>query len=118
MALIKKVTMPNGLPLGYHRVALVSIDVNNQNTVLVHSYLDEAARRYEKDYAAGLVEGEPSFPYVEATYYNPEYSGAMSVAAAYAWLRALPEFEGAEDDSGRAGEVTGDELLAMIEEVM
>ena len=119
MALKKKIVMPNGLPLEYHRIALVSIDVNNQNTILVHSYLNEEARQYEKDYAAGLIEGEPMFPYVHARYYNPEYSGAMSVNRAYDWLKFnIPEFNGAEDTEGQSDEITGDEFLSMVQEVL
>lgn len=119
MALIKKVVMSNGLPLEYHRIALVSLDINNQNTVLVHSYLNEEARQYEKDYAAGLIEGEPVFPYVYAEYYNPEYSGAMSIGRAYEWLKNnIPAFAGAEDDEEQVDEITGDEFVSMLEEVL
>ena len=123
MALKKKITMPNGLPLEYHRIALVSIDINNQNTILVHSYLNEEARQWEKDYAAGkikLADGEhPTFPYIQARYYNPEYSGAMSIGRAYDWLKTnVPEFEGAEDTEEQADEITGDEFVSMLEEVL
>ena len=119
MALKKKVVMPNGIPLEYHRIALVSLDINNQNTVLVHSYLNEEARQYEKDYAAGLIEGEPVFPYVRAQYYKPEYSGVMSIGRADDWLKSsVPAFEGAEDTEEVADEITGDEFLSMLEEVM
>lgn len=119
MALIKKIVMTNGLPLEYHRIALVSLDINNQNTVLVYSYLNEEARQYEKDYAAGLIEGEPVFPYVHSEYYNPEYSGVMSISRAYDWLKSsVPAFEGAEDDGEQVDEITGDEFVSMLEEVL
>ena len=123
MALIKKIVMSNGLPLEYHRIALVSLDVNNQNTVLVHSYLNAEARQYEKDYEAGtlaLAKGEhPVFPYVHAAYYNPEYSGVMSVSRAYDWLKTnIPVFEGAQDTEDQSDEITGDEFVSMLEEVL
>lgn len=119
MALKKKIIMQNGLPLEYHCVALVSIDTNNQNTILVHSYLNEAARRYEKDYAAGLIEGEPVFPYVHAQYYNPEYSGVMSIGRAYDWLKTnVTAFEGAEDTEDQSDEIMGDEFISMVQEVL
>lgn len=104
MALKKKVTMANGLPLEYHRVALVTIEPNQQITVLCHSYLDESARQYEKDYAAGLIKGEPVFPYVDTDYIHADYAenidilkdGAMK--GAYAFLKKhRPEFADAED---------------------
>lgn len=98
MALSKKITMANGLPLEYHRVALINIDVNHQNTILIHSYLNEEARQYEKDYAAGKIEGEPTFPYVDPRYIPVEYDEGMTVENAYGWIKKnLPEFEGAED---------------------
>ena len=104
MALKKRITMPNGLPLEYHKVALVSIEPNQQITVLYHSYLDESARQYEKDYAAGKIEGEPTFPYVAHEYVHMDYNdniGEMkgdTMECAYKLLKKhRPEFEGAED---------------------
>lgn len=104
MALKKKIVMPNGLPLDYHRVALVSIEPNQQITVLYHSYLDESARQYEKDYAAGKIEGEPTFPYVAHEYVHMAYNeniGEMkgdTMQCAYKLLKKhRPEFDGAED---------------------
>ena len=118
MALRKQIVTPNGIPLAYHRIALVSMEMDQQNTILVHSYLNEAARHYEKDYAAGLIQ-DPVFPYVHAQYYHPEYSGFMSIRQAYDWLKTnVPAFEGAEDTEDQADEITGDEFLSMLEEVM
>lgn len=53
MAIKKQVTADNGIITEYHRIALLSIDTNNQNTILIQSYLSEAGRQIEKDYAAG-----------------------------------------------------------------
>lgn len=97
MALKKTIIKPNGLPLEYHRIAMVKIDTNQLITVLVHSYLNEEARNYEKDYANGNIEGEPVFPYVDAEYINVKYDEKMNIKNAYEWLKTLPQFEGAED---------------------
>ena len=104
MALSKKVVMPNGLPLEYHRVALVTIEPNQQVTVLRHSYLNEEARQYEKDYAAGKIEGEPQFPYVAHEYVHMDYAEAIealrggSMEGAYALLKQhRAEFADAAD---------------------
>lgn len=72
MALKKTITMSNGIPLEYHRIALVSIEPNQQITILRHSYLNEEARQYEKDYAEGKIK-EPTFPYVDAEYIHMDY---------------------------------------------
>lgn len=79
MALKKKITMANGLPLEYHRIALVSIEPNQQITILRHSYLNEEARQYEKYYAAGKINGEPIFPYVDSEYIHAEYNGNIDI---------------------------------------
>ena len=97
MALKKKKRMPNGLDLEYHRIALVTIDVNNQITILRHSYLNEEARQYEKDYAAGKIIGEPTFPDVDYEYMHLEYEDGMNITKAYEWLKTQPGFEGAEN---------------------
>lgn len=104
MALKKKVTMKNGLPLEYHRISLITIEPNQQITILRHSYLSEEARQYEKDYASGKIKGEPVFPYVDYEYINMSYAeniGAMkgdTMKCAYSLLKKhRPEFSDAED---------------------
>ena len=101
MAIKKVTTADNGIVTEYHRVAMVKIDTNQQNTILVQSYLSEAGRQIEKDYAAGLYddleEGMMKFPYVDAEYISLDYDGFMSIEKAYDYLKTLPKFEGAED---------------------
>lgn len=98
MALKKVMVDDSGIATMYHRIALISIDVNNQNTVLVHSYLSEAGRQVEKDYSAGLIDAEiVKFPFVNAQFLHCEYDPEMTVAKAYEWLKTLPEFEGSEN---------------------
>lgn len=101
MAIFKPVTAPNGIVTEYHRIAMVKIDTNQQNTILVHSYLSETGRQIEKDYAAGLYnsieEGLMNWPYVYARYLNCEYDGEMTIPKAYDYLKTLPEFIGSVD---------------------
>ena len=101
MAIKKQVTASNGVVTEYHRIAMVKMDTNQQNTILVYSYLSEAGRQIEKDYAAGLYndveEGLMNWPYVDAQYLNCAYDGFMTIESAYNWLKTLPEYEGAED---------------------
>lgn len=101
MAIKINVTADNGIVTEYHRIALLTIDTNNQNTILVHSYISEAGRQIEKDYAAGLYndveEGFMKWPYVDAQYLNCDYDSEMTIPKAYEWLKTLPQFEGAED---------------------
>ena len=104
MALKKIVTMSNGLPLEYHRIALVTIEPNQRMTILYHSYLNEEARQYEKDYEAGLIKGQPQFPYVAYEYVHMDYAeniDAMNgepMKCAYALLKQhRPQFADALD---------------------
>lgn len=97
MALNKSIKKPNGIELNYHRIAMVKIDTNQQTTILIHSYLNEADRDYEKRYAAGEIKGEPVFPYVYAEYREFDYDETMGVANAYEWLKQQPEFKGSAD---------------------
>ena len=104
MALKKTITMQNGLPLEYHKIALVIIEPNQQITILRHSYLNEEARQIEKDYAAGLINGDFIFPYVDHEYIHMNYNENIeemtgnTMQCAYALLKKhRPEFADAED---------------------
>lgn len=101
MAIKKKVTEDNGVITEYHRIAMIKIDINEQNTILVHSYLSEDGRQVEKDYASGKYSDIDiemmKFPYVDAQYLTCEYDGEMTIEKAYSWLKQLPQFSGAED---------------------
>ena len=101
MALKKTVRMQNGIATEYHRIAMLKIDINQEITILINSYLSEDGRQVEKDYAEGkykdVDEGLIPFPYYNAEYLNAPYDSEMTIRKAYADLKTLPEFEGAED---------------------
>lgn len=101
MAIKKTITAANGIVTDYHRIAMVKIDINQQNTILVHSYLSEDGRQIEKDYANGLYDhvnpGEMQFPYVDAEYITTNYDGEMTISKAYDYIKSLPKFEGCEN---------------------
>ena len=101
MAIKIQVTADNGIVTEYHRIAMLKIDVNQQNTILVYSYLGESGRQIEKDYAAGKYRGVDigliKFPYVSAKYIHIPYDGGMGVTSAYDYIKTLPEFSGAVD---------------------
>lgn len=97
MALKKKKIMKNGLTLEYHRISMVRIDTNQQISILVHSYLNEESRQYEKDYESGKIQGIPEFPYVAGEYLSLDYDENMNIKNAYEWLKRQPGFEESED---------------------
>ena len=80
---------------------MIKIDTNQQNTILVHSYISEDGRQIEKDYAndkyLDIDEGLIKWPYVDAEYLNCDYDGEMTISKAYEYLKTLPKYEGAEN---------------------
>lgn len=103
MAIKKRITEKNGVTLSYHKISMINVQVNQQITILVESYIDESGRQYEKDYAQGLIEGEPTFPYTNAEYINIPYNETMDLfngnitKKAYEWLKTLDKYKGATD---------------------
>lgn len=100
MGLKKHVTLDNGVQLNYFRVVSLNVITNEQNIIEVAGYTSQAKRREE---SAALDEARETGQYPETNvfisteYFNASYDQHMTVASAYEWLKALPEFEGAED---------------------
>lgn len=88
MALSKTIRI-GGVPLKYHRIRVLMVDVNNFNTIEVMSYLDADERHREDDV------DDP--PYRVQWSVETAYDEGMSVKTAYEYLKTLPEFEGAEE---------------------
>lgn len=93
----------NGVVLNYHRIAAINIELNQQITVIVESYIDEAGRQYEKNYAKGLIVGEPTFPYTNMEYLHIPWSDTDGLLVgdlmqnAYDWLKTQPQYMGSKD---------------------
>lgn len=90
MALGKEARLGSGLPLNYHRIQELAIEVNVMTGVYVRSYLSREER--ELELAGGNV-------YSEVCYFNSDGpDGPKTVEDAYQWLKATrPEFADAED---------------------
>ncbi len=108
MALNKTIVSKNGVTLTYHRISLVNVQVNQQITILVESYIDADGRKKEKDYAkidhTETLQGEDYvFPYVESEYIsfnydeNSEMFKGNIVQKAYHWLKKQEKFKNAKD---------------------
>lgn len=103
MALLKKIKQKNGLELSYHRVALINVDVHNQVTMLVYSYIDQAARKLEKEILESQEDRMAEMPYMLPQYYNfaytehPELYTGDVLEKAYGILKGMEEYAGAED---------------------
>lgn len=90
MALSKSITQSDGVVTNYHRILFVQTTVNKQNSIVVLSYLNDAARESEKVNVDSPL-------YCRSVTYETEYAENMTVSAAYDYLKTLPLFEGAED---------------------
>lgn len=80
---------PDGVTTEYHRILYVQIAPNECNCIAVASYVDAESRLSEQ--------GELVEPYKKGKTYTVEYDEGMTVSEAYAKLKTLPDFEGAED---------------------
>lgn len=102
MAILQKTISANGVPLNYHRIAMVNVQVNQQITILVMSYVDEEDRQYEKDYEAGKIE-QPEFPFSDGEYISipwkdcSEFLTGDIITNAYTWLKNQPKYAGYVD---------------------
>lgn len=93
MALKKKITTENGIPVEYHRVSTVCVNVNCECVVVVYGYADGGIRAMELE-----DDGEERYPmHVHEDVLSIPYSDDLNVSKAYEWLKTLPRYEGAED---------------------
>ena len=95
MALSKPIELPNGIVLNYHRVCDIQTTVNQQINIQVASYINQAKRQEEQE---AYKNGTGMNVFIEGSWYTTEYTDeGMSTPGAYAYLKTLPEFEGATD---------------------
>ena len=119
MALIKEIELESGIPVSYHRVVSVNGITNVQTIIEVASYTSQAKREVEK---AALAAGEAHSVFIETRYLPAPYGTCPTVARAYEWIKAnVEDFAGAEDvfdDDDPSDEVSGEEFVSMLKEVM
>ena len=95
MALIKPITLENGITVNYHRIASVNNITNQASIIEIQSYTSEEKRQEEK---TALENNEPMNVFISTEYLNKEYTQKLDVDAAYAYLKGLEKFENSEDD--------------------
>ena len=94
MALSKAITLDDGITVNYHRVVSVNNITNHASIIEVASYTSEEKRQEEK---TALENNEPMNVFILTEYLNKEYTQKLDVDAAYAYLKTLDKFSGAED---------------------
>ncbi len=92
MAIKKRKVWPNGVTTTYHHIPMIKVEVNQDVTILVHSYINENSRLIDKDATIDYIP-----QHYEYNYYSTGSDNFMTIEKAYEWLKSQPEFEGAED---------------------
>ena len=95
MALIKSITLPNGITVEYHRVVSVDNITNQSSIIEVASYTNKTKRLEEKE---ALKNNIPMDIFINTEYLNVPYDKDLNVDSAYAYLKTLEQFEGYVDD--------------------
>lgn len=110
MALIKEIKQADGVTTNYHVVSYIAQNMGASTIIGVASYIDEAGAR---EAMAGSV-----IPYRKADMHQLPYDEGMTKARAYEYLLTLAKFEGSESTEEFPEDVSGDEFISMLEEVM
>ena len=85
MALYKEMQQDGEVKTPYHRILYVEQWINSHISIAVLSYTSGSARYNEAS------------PYTQSTTYATDYKENFTIQDAYAYLKSLPEFAGAED---------------------
>ena len=94
MALWKETELPSGVTVRYHRVVSLHCITNVANLIEVASYTSAEKREEEK---AAIAAGEAMDVFLETTMHDIAYDQDMTIEGAYAYLKSLSDFDGAED---------------------
>ena len=109
MGISKDETLPNGVPLSYYRIVSLTCVVNQNSIIEVAGYVNQAEREKEQEAIAEAQEtGEhPEINvFIDSRFISVDYDPDLSVNKAYELLKAMPEYQGAEDvwDAWAVGE--------------
>ena len=95
MALIKSITLDNGITVNYHRVVSVNNITNHASIIEVASYINSEKRQEEK---TALENNQPMNIFIHSEYLNIPYNSTLNVNSAYAYLKTLDKFSNATSD--------------------
>ena len=95
MALIKEITLDNGIITNYHRVVSVNNITNKCSILEIASYTNKTKRLEEKN---AIENNQPMNVYIATEYLNEEYDKTLNVDKAYEHLKTLEKFANSTDD--------------------
>ena len=93
MALKKQITLPNGVPMEYHRILQINNVVNSNTVLVIRSYINQEQRNREKykeiEYSDDI--------YTSQDFALLPYNDTLTIREAYEYLKTTEKYEGAED---------------------
>ena len=95
MAIIKEITLENGVVINYHRVVSVNNITNQSSIIEMAGYTSKAKREEEKQ---KTKTGEEMNVFIDTTYVNAPYNQNLNVVSAYQYIKRLPAYSGCADD--------------------
>ena len=95
MALIKAITLNNGIVINYHRIVSVNNITNQASIIEVAGYTSKVKRDEEKE---ALKNNQPMDIYIDTTSEVIPYEQKLDVDAAYEYLKTLEKYSNAEND--------------------
>lgn len=94
MALNKEIVLENGITVNYHRIVSVNNITNHVSVIEIASYTSAEKRKEEQ---TALANNQSMNVFISTEYLNKEYTPTLNVDTAYAYLKTLDKFSGAED---------------------
>lgn len=94
MALNKEIVLENGITVNYHRIVSVNNITNHVSVIEIASYTSAEKRKEEQ---TALANNQSMNVFISTEYLNKEYTPTLNVNTAYAYLKTLDKFSGAED---------------------
>ena len=95
MALLKNITLNNGITVKYHRIVSINHIINSKTILELASYTSEEKRAEEIN---ALQNGEPMNVFINTSYINLKYNLELTPEGAYEIIKTLPEFKGAKNE--------------------
>ncbi len=95
MAIIKNITLDNGVVVDYHRVVSVNNITNISSIIEVASYTSKSKREEEKQ---AIAHGEPMNVFIHSQYLSVSYNSELNVNSAYEYLKGTEEYANSTDD--------------------
>lgn len=95
MALIKEITLNNGIKVNYHRIASINNITNKATIIEIQSYINKEKREKEKNSIKNSLNMNI---FINTEYLNIDYSPTLDVDKAYDYIKTLDKFQNSTDD--------------------